>query len=271
MMVILVPGTWRRLYTGPLLLGSALLPVAAIAIIPILLGMGSLYSWTDPNVTAAYPAFKAAWLSPGFFAVRQVVYWAVLIGLWLTMLRRPALRLTFAALGLIVYALIASWMGIDLAETITPDFHSSIYGLLILASGWVAAIGFALAVGLAPARTPAPISAAGAFLVAMLMWAYLHAMQFLVIWSGDLPDEVGWYVLRGTHGWEWVTALRPIESAWLILPQLSFGWPVWLLAPIALVAMAGLGATAVAAVRNRRPDWFRSDRFVPEKAVSSKA
>jgi hypothetical protein len=306
MMVVLVPGSWRRLYTGPLLLGSALLPLAAIAVVPVLIGMGSLYSWSDPNVTAAYPAFKAAWLSPAFFAVRQAIYWAILIGLWLAMLLRPALRLACAAVGLIVYALVASWMGIDLAETITPDFHSSIYGLLMLASGWVAAIGFALAIGLAPARTPAPISAAGAFLVAMLMWAYLHAMQFIVIWSGDLPDEVGWYVSRGTHGWEWLTALlylgqaigpffallmpavrnsrramviiglltlglRPIESAWLILPQQSFGWAVWLLAPLALLAMAGLGGASVAALRGRLPDWFRGDRFVPEKPLPARS
>jgi hypothetical protein len=306
MMVVLVPGTWRRLYTGPLLLGSALLPIAAIAAVPVVLGMGSLYSWTDPSVTAGYPAFKAAWLSPAFFAIRQVIYWGILIALWLTMLIRPALRLPLAAIGLIIYALIASWMEIDLAETITPDFHSSIYGLLMLAGGWVAAIGFALAVGLAAGRTPAPISAAGAFFVAMLMWAYLHAMQFLVIWSGDLPDEVGWYVSRGTHGWEWVTALlylgqatgpffallmpavrnsrrpmiaiglltlalRPVESAWFILPQQTFGWPVWLLVPLALLAIGGLGAASLVALKGRRPEWFRGDCFVPGKAQSSRA
>ncbi len=306
MMVVLVPGTWRRLYTGPLLLGSALLPVAAIAVVPVLVGMGVIYSWTDPSVTSAYPAFKAAWLSPGFFAARQVIYWGILIGLWLTMLLRPALRLPFAAAGLIVYALVGSWMGIDLVETVTPDFHSSIYGLLMLASGWVAAIAFALAVGLGPARTPAPLSAAGAFFVAMLMWAYLHAMQFLVIWSGDLPDEVGWYISRGTHGWEWVTALlylgqaigpffamlmpavrnsrramvaialltlalRPVESAWFILPQLDWTWPTLILTVAALAAMAGLGAACVALLKSRRPEWFRGDRFVPETAESSTA
>jgi hypothetical protein len=306
MMVLLVPGTWRSLYTGPLLIGSALLPVAALATIPVLLGLSSLYSWTDPSVTAAYPAFKAAWLSPAFFVARQLIYWTILIGLWLALLLRPALRIGFAAAGLIVYALVASWMGIDLAETVTPGFHSSIYGLLMLAGGWVAAVGFVLAVGLGPGRTPAPISAAGAFLVAMLMWAYLHAMQFIVIWSGDLPDEVGWYISRGTQGWQWVTALlyfgqafgpffallspsvrnsrkamiaiglltlalRPVESAWLILPQLHAAWPAWLLAAVAVVAMAALGAFTVTLVGNRRPEWFRRDRFVQEKPESSKA
>jgi hypothetical protein len=61
--------------------------------------------------------------------------------------------------------------------------------------------------------------------------------------------------------------LRAVESAWLILPQQGFSWAVWLLAPLALVAMTGLGAASVAALRSRLPDWFRGDRFVPEKPV----
>jgi hypothetical protein len=296
MMVVLVPGTWRRLYTGPLLIGSALLPVAALAAIPILLGLGALYSWTDPGATAAYPAFKAAWLSPAFFIVRQVGYWAILLGLWIALLLFPFARTGIAAVGLIVYALVASWMGIDAAETLTPDFHSSIYGLLILGGQWIAALAFGMAVGVGAEDKPPGLAAAGAYMVALLAWAYLHAMQFIVIWAGDIPDEVGWYVARGTGGWEFVTAvlflvqglaiffamlspsvrssrtamtaiafitlaMRPIEAAWLILPRQGGGWAAWLLAFCALVAMAGLGAAAIAAFRRRRPDRFRGDRF----------
>jgi hypothetical protein len=296
MMVVLVPGTWRRLYTGPLLIGSALLPVAALAAIPILLGLGALYSWTDPGATAAYPAFKAAWLSPAFFIVRQVGYWAILLGLWIALLLFPFARTGIAAVGLIVYALVASWMGIDAAETLTPDFHSSIYGLLILGGQWIAALAFGIAVGVGAEDKPPGLAAAGAYMVALLAWAYLHAMQFIVIWAGDIPDEVGWYVARGTGGWEFVTAvlflvqglaiffamlspsvrssrtamtaiafitlaMRPIEAAWLILPRQGGGWAAWLLAFCALVAMAGLGAAAIAAFRRRRPDRFRGDRF----------
>lgn len=296
MMVVLVPGTWRRLYTGPLLIGSALLPVAALAAIPILFGLGTLYSWTDPGATAAYPAFKAAWLAPAFFVVRQVCYWAILLGLWIALLLFPFARTGIAAVGLIVYALIASWMGIDAAETLTPDFHSSIYGLLILGGQWIAALAFGIAVGVGAEDKPPGLAAAGAFMVALLAWAYLHAMQFIVIWAGDIPDEVGWYVARGTHGWEFVTAalflvqgfgpffailsprvrssrmamtaialvtlaMRPVEAAWLVLPQQHGGWAEWPLAFCALVAMAGLGAAAIAALRRRRPDRFRGDRF----------
>jgi hypothetical protein len=295
MMLVLVPGTWRRLYTGPLLIGSALLPVAALAVIPVLLGLGTLYSWTDPGVTAAYPAFKAAWLSPGFFIARQAAYWAILLGLWLGLLLLPPARTAIAAIGLIAYALVGSWMGIDVAETLTPGFHSSIYGLLILGGQWIAALAFAIAVGVGAEGKPPGLAAAGAFMVALLAWGYLHAMQFIVMWAGDIPDEVGWYLARGKNGWEFATAIlflvqgigpffamlspsvrssrnamvaialitlamRPIEAAWLVLPEQDVGWAAWPLALVALVAMAGFGAAATAALQRRRADWFRGDR-----------
>lgn len=296
MMVILVPGTWRRLYTGPLLIASALLPLAALAAIPILLGLGTLYSWTDPSVTAGYPGFKAEWLSPAFFVIRQIIYWAVFLGLWLAIVLLPSARAGIAAVGLIIFALLASWMGIDLAETLTPGFHSSIYGLLILAGQWIAALGFAIAVGCGVEGKPPGLAAAGVFAVALLAWTYLHAMQFIVIWAGDIPDEVVWYTARGTNGWEFVTALlylvqgfgpffailspsvresrtamtvialvtlamRPVEAAWFILPQQDGGWAAWVLAALALVAMVGLGGAAIAAVRKRRPEWTDGGRF----------
>jgi hypothetical protein len=298
MMVVLVPGSWRRLYTAPLLAGSSLLPVAALATVPVLFGLSFLYSWIDPSVTAAYPAFKAAWLSPAFFIVRQLGYWAILLGIWLALLLMPAARNGVAAIGLIAFALIGSWMGIDMVETITPDFHSSIYGLLILGGDWVAGVGFVLLLGLAFARKVAPPSAAGAFLVAMLMWAYLHAMQFIVIWSGDLPDEVGWYLVRGTGAWAWVTgllfavqgvipffalltpavrtsgramaaigfatlAMRAVESAWLLLPSQDGALPACGFALLALLAMGGIGAAFVPMLRTRRPQWFDAGGFVP--------
>ncbi len=305
MMVVLVPGSWRRLYTAPLLVGSALLPVAALAALPLLIGLWSLYPWADPAIAAQFTPFKATWLSPGFFIARQIAYWAILLGIWAALLLAPLGRTVIAAPGLIAFALVGSWMGIDLAETLTPDFHSSIYGLLMLGEQWLGGVALALVLGLWPLRKPAPPSAAGAFLVALLMWGYLHAMQFIVIWSGDLPDEVVWYLARGTGVWAWVSgflfigqglapffallspsvrrsrtaligiagvtlAMRPVETAWLLLPQQQSAWAALAFAALALVAMAALAAASVAVIRRRRPDWF-DVRFTSPTDESSTA
>jgi len=286
MMLILVPGTWRALYTRPMLLGSALLPVAAIAVLPLLIGLSTLYPWADPAVTASFASFKAAWLSPGFFIFRQVAWFAILVGMWAGLIMLPGLRPVIAAGGLIAYALAASWMGVDLAESLTPDFHSSIYGLLILGEQWMAALGFGLTLGLFGKVERPGFAAAGAYAVALLMWAYLHAMQFIVIWSGDIPEEVGWYLTRGTGGWAVVTgllflvqglapffallspsvrssrsamvaiglitlAMRPVESAWLLLPGHEAVWAAAGLGLVALIAMVGLGAALVRFVAGR--------------------
>jgi hypothetical protein len=38
----------------------------------------------------------------------------------------------------------------------------------------------------------------------MVLWAYLSFSQFLIIWAGNLPDEIPWYLRRLHHGWGWV-------------------------------------------------------------------
>ena len=38
----------------------------------------------------------------------------------------------------------------------------------------------------------------------MVLWAYLSFSQFLIIWAGNLPDEIPWYLRRLRGGWGWV-------------------------------------------------------------------
>jgi len=37
-----------------------------------------------------------------------------------------------------------------------------------------------------------------------MMWAYLAFGQLLVIWSGNLPREISWYLNRISDGWKWI-------------------------------------------------------------------
>src|SRR5207248_11692529 len=37
-----------------------------------------------------------------------------------------------------------------------------------------------------------------------MLWAYLAYAQLIVIWSGDLPHEIGWYLHRIAGGWRWI-------------------------------------------------------------------
>ena len=45
----------------------------------------------------------------------------------------------------------------------------------------------------------------GKLMLAMVMiWAYLSFSQYLIIYSGNLPQEITWYVRRLNGGWQWV-------------------------------------------------------------------
>jgi hypothetical protein len=34
-----------------------------------------------------------------------------------------------------------------------------------------------------------------------MVWGYFSFSQFLIIWSGNLPEEIGWFLVRTNNGW----------------------------------------------------------------------
>ncbi len=45
------------------------------------------------------------------------------------------------------------------------------------------------------------------FLAFVMLWAYFSFSQFLIIWSGNLPEEIPWYLQRHAAAagasWRW--------------------------------------------------------------------
>jgi hypothetical protein len=209
MMSYLVRWTWTTALRPSLLAAMATLPLVAILFVPVLIWMANVYpAAADP--TSLKP-FKAVYLAPWFFTLRTVVYFTIwsLLALWLRLAGDNKARMAQAAsVGLIVYALSVSLAGVDWLESLEPDFHSSIYGLLFLSFTMLSGLAFAIAGGLLSRRRIGSRKAYSALLLSMiLVWAYLHGMQYLVIWSGNMPDEVSWYLKRSSHGWQVVLAV----------------------------------------------------------------
>jgi hypothetical protein len=47
----------------------------------------------------------------------------------------------------------------------------------------------------------------GKLLLAFVMlWAYFSFSQYLIIWAGNLPEEIPFFVNRTNHGWQYVSA-----------------------------------------------------------------
>ena len=38
----------------------------------------------------------------------------------------------------------------------------------------------------------------------VMLWAYFSFSQYLIIWSGNLPDEIAWYLHRLQTGWRFI-------------------------------------------------------------------
>jgi hypothetical protein len=93
------------------------------------------------------------------------------------------------------------------------DWYSTMFPVLICVGQILGALSlmilfFAAAARLSPFRALASednFHKMGNLLLAfVMMWAYLAFGQFLIIWSGNLPPEISWYLHRIAGGWRWV-------------------------------------------------------------------
>lgn len=189
----------------PLLSRTALtIPLFAVLFIPVLIGMSTIYPWAAD--AAHLSPFQSGYLSPWLFIVRTVIYFVILtvLALWVTRAYGDDAAMKRAgSAGLIVWALVSSFAGVDWLESLEPQFHSSIYGLLKIAFDLLAGFGFAIVALMLTHRTRRMSNTAYAatFLSVLLLWAYLHAMQYIIIWAGNIPDEIVWYLERLRNGW----------------------------------------------------------------------
>ena len=54
-------------------------------------------------------------------------------------------------------------------------------------------------------RRPVGFNDLGNLMLAFTMlWAYMSFSQYLIIWSGNLTEEIPWYLRRTRGGWQWV-------------------------------------------------------------------
>ena len=200
----LVRGGWTPDLYRLLSAAALTMPVVALLFLPVLAGLDQIYPWAAGG--AALPPFKAVYLTSWFFVLRSAVYfavWTVLaVWLWRAYGDDSAMKRA-ASVSLIVWTLVASWAGIDWMESVEPDFHSSIYGFLAIGFDLLAGLGFAMG-GVFLADRPRRMANgayAGVLLSTLLLWAYLHAMQYIIIWTGNIPDETIWYIERLDNGW----------------------------------------------------------------------
>jgi len=221
----LTGGDWGLPIRRPLEAATRTFPVMIILFLPLLFGMKHLFVWMDPSVVAGDPVLMAKrfYLNTPFFLARAVIYAA----LWLVMsyyLNKwseeqdrtgdPSIIGRFEGLsgpGLILYGLTVTYGSIDWVMSLSPHWYSTIFGMIVMMTGVLAAMAFAIVVAtllaqhepFASAVAPDQFNDLGNLLLTFVMlWAYLSFSQFLIIWSGNLRDEIPWYMTRARGAWE---------------------------------------------------------------------
>jgi len=195
----------------------------AVLFLPVALGIVRIYPWAQPGWAAeSHSAFKAAYLSQGFFLGRAVFYFAtwILMGRLLSrwslkedgrrdaeMHRRME---NLSAPGLLLYGFTATFASVDWVMSLEPHWFSTLFGMIFIIVQVLSAMAFSILVArrlsgsgpLAAVASPSRFHDLGTLLFAFVMlWAYLSFSQFLIIWSGNLKEEIPWYVSRATGGW----------------------------------------------------------------------
>jgi len=126
--------------------------------------------------------------------------------------------------GILVYSLTMTAAVIYWVMSLDPTWYSSVYGLMFLVGqGYsVLALGIIVTISLSAAEPFKTILRTteqhdlGKFTFAFVMLnIYLAFSQFLIIWSGNLPEEIPWYIDRFAGGWAVIITLDFLFH-WLI-------------------------------------------------------
>jgi len=236
-------GAWGAVIRRLLESGTRTLPLMALLFLPVLLGTQQLYDWARPDALAHDPILrhKAAYLNVPFFAARAVFYFAawLILGRYLNRWSleqdqspdpAPTRRMEMLSRGgLLLIGLTMTFAAIDWMMSLEPHWFSTIYGILVMGGQVVSAMAFVIALAAWLAASPqAPLARVisrqqfhdlGKLLMAFIMlWTYFMLSQFLITWSGNLPEEIPWYQNRSQGGWQWVAVV--LLLSYFVLPFL---------------------------------------------------
>ncbi|MEK6299439.1 MAG: hypothetical protein AABO41_01855 [Acidobacteriota bacterium] len=220
-------GAWGLVIRRVLESATRTFPLFALLFIPIILGVHSLYIWARPEEVAASEALKhkSAYLNITFFIARAAFYFVVwfavsrLLNKWSLEQDKTGERALTSKMqnlcgpGLLLYGLTVTFASVDWVMSLQPEWFSTIFGILFMGGQGLSAMAFVIAVivllasrkPMSEVIQPGHLHDLGKLMLAFLMlWAYFAFSQFLIIWSGNLPEEIPWYVRRLQSSWKYV-------------------------------------------------------------------
>jgi hypothetical protein len=281
----LTGGGWGLVIRRVLEAATRTLPLMLILFVPIIFGAHWIYPWTHAEEMAKNAALteKAKYLNLTFFTVRAAIYFAIWLALafflnrWSLMQDKTADRQftkrmrMISGPGMVLFVFTVTFASIDWFMSLDPEWSSTIYGFVFVASWSLSALAFVVAVmaWLSKHKPMNNIVAQlhfhdlGKLLLALVMlWSYFAFSQFLIIWSANLPEEIRWYLPRTRGAWGAIA---------LAVVILHFAFPFLFLLSRSFKRNAGkLVIVAVLILVMRLLDllWMIAPNFTGEHSIS---
>jgi hypothetical protein len=221
----LTGGYWGLAIRRLLEAGTRTLPWAAVAFVPLAFGLPHVFPWARPEAAQDHLIHeKQLYLNVPFFLVRAAFYFLV----WTLLARalnrasqaldtgadyrRTSRRLRgLSGAGLVLMGLTITFSSVDWAMSLDPHWYSTIYGVLFMVGQALSALAFVIVCiaalsgekPLSDVVRPGSVHDLGKLMLAFVMlWTYVNLSQFLIMWSGNLPEEIPWYIRRLRGGWQ---------------------------------------------------------------------
>jgi len=252
MLQYLTGGAWGVVIRRAAEAATRTLPLVFLMFIPLAIGVytHSFYEWTHLPPTDHVMVQRGIFMTPSMWILRGVVF----IGIFYLIARvlnnwslqqdsagsveESRLLLEkmsrFSGPSMVVFCIIVTFAVVDWVMTLDPHWFSTIWGLLYVVGWALGTFCFMIAlmaylIDLAPMNSvlgKRHFHDLGKLMLALVMvWAYFNFSQFLIIWSGNIPEETSFMLVRMKGGWGYIgVALILFHFAFpfLILLQQDF-------------------------------------------------
>lgn len=230
------------------ILACGILPMGLLSlpiVIPAFMGYSGLYTWVSGEMDwAANDSrifnLKRAYLSPGFFTVRNAIYFL----LWTFMawsLYRWSVRQdetgdkslssrmqAFSAPMMLLFAMSLVFSSFDWEMSLAPMWFSTMFPVYFFAGSTLSALATITLISLLLQKsgrltdeiTVEHYHDLGKLMTGFIVfWGYIAFSQFMLIWYANLPEETFWFRFR-TEG-TWLTVSLILLFGHLFIPFLG--------------------------------------------------
>jgi hypothetical protein len=219
----LTGGLWGMVANRFFEAGMMTIPFCGLLFLPIFFGLPHLYSWVHPGTPELRHLVeeKSAYLNVPFYIARNFLYFGVLSGTAFYLRRLGRRRdsgesgitdrlSAVSGPGLVFFVLFMNGAVIDWVMSLRPEWYSSMLVVEFVTEQAVASLAWSIvllrcmneAAPLREALSEKVVHDLGKLLLASIaFWAYITFSEYLIIWTGNLPHEISWFLDRSTPGW----------------------------------------------------------------------